>query len=400
MEHTTWKWFFIRRFLLILALVSLSEALLNLWYSSVVYPWMDKTLHVSFFMADGEGGQTIGMLLRGVAFLAVMGICSQFPGIAGVGLQGFAEQFAGNTLSGLIQDQTSHMSEQEAKIYFLGMALFSILVVFTLLLPYAIAAVAFSHMVELHVRQLEEQERRQREEYGRRRNLLLSDVAHDLKTPMTTVAGYAKALLEEPDAPRQEYLEAVYSKSMQMSGLLNLLFEYVKLDSEGYRLQKTEEDLWELLRECIAALYMEFEAKEMGLFLEIPEGEARMLVDKVQFQRVATNLLNNAIRHNPRGTQVLVTAECDGEPACIRICDDGPPIPEGTAAYIFDPFVSGDESRRSKGGSGLGLSIAYKIIAMHGGSLSLDQGLSGHWTKSFNIILDPSVDKGSLHSVK
>ena len=154
------------------------------------------------------------------------------------------------------------MSPKETWIYVLGTALFSILVVLTLLLPYAVAAVAFSHMVGQHIRQLEEQERRQQEEYNRRRNLLLSDVAHDLKTPMTTVAGYAKALLEEEGAPRREYLEAIYGKSMQMGGLLNLLFEYVKLDSEGYQLDKTEEDLWELLRECIAALYLDFEEKE------------------------------------------------------------------------------------------------------------------------------------------
>lgn len=223
---------------------------------------------------------------------------------------------------------------------------------------------------------------------------MLSDVAHDLKTPMTTVAGYAKALLEEEGAPRREYLEAIYGKSMQMGGLLNLLFEYVKLDSEGYQLDKTEEDLWELLRECIAALYLDFEEKEMELFLEIPEEEARMPVDKLQFQRVATNLLNNAIRHNPKGTKVSVKAEWEDGAASICIRDNGAPIPEKTAAYIFDPFVSGDESRKSKGGSGLGLSIAHKIIAMHGGSLSLSQEPVGPWTKSFILCLNLPVDKG------
>ena len=394
MKHTTWKWFFIRRFLLILALVSFSEAALNLWYEEAVYPWVEETFHISFFMANGGSGQTVGMLLRGVAFLAALGVCSQFPNIAGVGLQGLAEKFAGKHLSSLIISQTSHMSPKETWIYVLGTALFSILVVLTLLLPYAVAAVAFSHMVGQHIRQLEEQERRQQEEYNRRRNLLLSDVAHDLKTPMTTVAGYAKALLEEEGAPRREYLEAIYGKSMQMGGLLNLLFEYVKLDSEGYQLDKTEEDLWELLRECIAALYLDFEEKEMELFLEIPEEEARMPVDKLQFQRVATNLLNNAIRHNPKGTKVSVKAEWEDGAASICIRDNGAPIPEKTAAYIFDPFVSGDESRKSKGGSGLGLSIAHKIIAMHGGSLSLSQEPVGPWTKSFILCLNLPVDKG------
>ena len=373
MKHATWKWFFIRRFLLILALVSFSEAALNLWYEEAVYPWVEETFHISFFMANGGSGQTVGMLLRGVAFLAALGVCSQFPNIAGVGLQGLAEKFAGKHLSSLIISQTSHMSPKETWIYVLGTAFFSILVVLTLLLPYAVAAVAFSHMVGQHIRQLEEQERRQQEEYNRRRNLLLSDVAHDLKTPMTTVAGYAKALLEEEGAPRREYLEAIYGKSMQMGGLLNLLFEYVKLDSEGYKLDKTEEDLWELLRECVASLYLDFEEKDMEISADIPEEPLWFPADKLQFQRVISNLLNNAIRHNPRGTRVFVKAAAEEETILIRISDSGAEISEEVAEYIFDPFVSGDESRRSKGGSGLGLCIAHKIIAMHQGSLTFEK---------------------------
>ena len=73
MKHATWKWFFIRRFLLILALVSFSEAALNLWYEEAVYPWVEETFHISFFMANGGSGQTVGMLLRGVAFLTALG---------------------------------------------------------------------------------------------------------------------------------------------------------------------------------------------------------------------------------------------------------------------------------------------------------------------------------------
>ena len=239
----------------------------------------------------------------------------------------------------------------------------------------------------LHIRQIETLEQQQREEYDRRRNLLLSDVAHDLKTPMTTVAGYARALLEEQDAPVREYLEAIYGKSMQMSGLISLLFEYVKLDSEGYQLKKSQENLWELLRECVASLYLDFEEKDMEISADIPEEPLWFPADKLQFQRVISNLLNNAIRHNPRGTRVFVKAAAEEETILIRISDSGAEISEEVAEYIFDPFVSGDESRRSKGGSGLGLCIAHKIIAMHQGSLTLEQNHSQGETKSFVIRL-------------
>ena len=388
MEHKAWKWFFIRRFLLILALVSLSEWLLNLFYHNCLYPWLEEVFHIRFFMAGWEGGRSISLLFKGVLYLAARGVSSQFPDVSGDWLQWAAEQAAGNKLMRELLGQTAHMSQREARFYLAGTAVLAVFIILTMLLPYLAAALVFSHMVEVHIRDLEDQDQKQREEYSKRRNLLLSDVAHDLKTPMTTVAGYAKALLEEGDAPREEYLKAVYQKSMQMSGLLNLLFEYVELDSEGYRLQKTKENIWELLRESIAGLYMDFEEKEMEILPEIPEGECFLQVDRLQFSRVIANLLNNAICHNPNGTRVSVEAEAGDGEAVIRVRDNGAKIPEETAHYIFDPFVSGDESRRSKGGSGLGLSIAHKVIAMHGGSLSLEQEPEGPWTKSFVIRLD------------
>lgn len=396
-KHKTWKWFLVQRFLLILIFVAGSEKLLNYFYHAVAYPWLRDVLHINFFLIEWEDEQTIGLLFRGWLYLAIVGIFGQLPDFLGMWPQKIAEEFVGERLVSRIMSQTQHMSRRETQIYLAGMAVLTLIIIITLILPYVIAAIVFSRMVETHIRQLEEQEQQQREEYDRRRNLLLSDMAHDLKTPMTTVVGYAKVLLEEPPenqenaaefSKQKEYLETIYRKSMQMSGLLNLLFEYVKLDSEGYQLKRTRENLWELLRECIANLYMDFEEKEMEILPKIPEEELWMQVDKMQFQRVITNLLNNAIRHNPRGTHVLVAAECEEEEVLIRISDNGNIIPEETAQYIFDPFVLGDESRRSKGGSGLGLSIAQKIISMHGGSLTLEQdGGEGAYRKSFLIRL-------------
>lgn len=389
MKHTDWKWFLIKRFLLILILVGISERLLNGIYDKMIFPWLSDTMHIQFFAAGLEDGQPIGTLLKGMVYLAVRGMCNQLPEIIGLGLRGFCEQWAGSSMTGWITSQTAHMSRGQEQFYILGMAALTLLILLTLVLPYVIAAFVFSQLVENQIRRMEEQERQQKEEYDRRRNLLLSDVAHDLKTPMTAVAGYARALVEDAVSgeKRQEYLETIYNKSMQMSGLLNLLFEYVKLDSEGFQLKETRENLSELLRECAAELYMDFEEKDMEMLPEIPEEELWVSVDRVQFQRVIHNLLNNAIRHNPRGTSVWVMAEQEEEHMVVRVCDNGAAISKETARYIFDPFVMGDESRNSKGGSGLGLSIAQKVIAMHGGSLKLEQGSTAEYTKAFVIRL-------------
>lgn len=394
MNNKEWKIFLIKRFLLILFLVSMSERLLNGIYEEAVFPWLSDYLHIEFFTAGLESGQSVSALCRGGLYLAVMGICNQLPDVAGFALRTFGEQLAGSVMTGKISSQTLQMNPGQRNFFILGMIALTVLILLTLLLPYVLAAIVFGQTVSVQIQRMEEQERQQKAEYDSRRNLLLSDVAHDLKTPMTTVAGYAKALVEQgeqeegiPREKQREYLEAIYNKSMQMSGLLSFLFEYVKLESEGFKLNKTKIDIFELLRECVAGMYMDFEEKGMEILPLIPEEEVFLEVDAVQFHRVINNLLSNALRHNNPGTKVWVMAEAEDDEIIIRVCDSGAVIPQETARYIFEPFVLGDESRNSKGGSGLGLSIAHKAVAMHGGSLVLEQGEWEEYTKAFVIRL-------------
>lgn len=390
MDNKEWKRFLIKRFLIILFFVSVSERLLSGFYEGVVFPWLSDSLHIDFFTAGLDKGLSISALCRGGLYLAVMGICSRLPDVVGFALRTFSEKIAGSVMTGKISSQTVQMSPAQRNFFIVGMIALTVLILLTLLLPYVFAAVVFGQMVSVQIQRIEEQERQQKAEYDRRRNLLLSDVAHDLKTPMTTVAGYAKALAQQEGEgitkeKQMEYLEAIYNKSMQMSGLLNFLFEYVKLDSEGFALNKTNVDLFELLRECVAGMYMDFEENGMEIIALIPEGECYRQVDEVQFQRVLNNLLSNALRHNPPGTKVWVMAQAEDEELIIRVCDNGEVIPQETARYIFEPFVLGDESRGSKCGSGLGLSIAHKAVAMHGGDLVLEQGEWEEYTKAFVI---------------
>ena len=244
----------------------------------------------------------------------------------------------------------------------------------------------FAVIVSKEVRKITEREKKIHEQYDRNRNLMLSDIAHDLRTPMTTVAGYAKAIQDGMVTDPQkmdEYLSVIQAKSMRMNELINLLFEYVKLDSEGFHLDKKQLNLIELLRENAAMLYSDMEENGMELVIDLPEKEWKVEADRLQLSRVVTNLLTNAMRHNDAGTTILVQAECEDDKARIVIADNGKEIPPSVAEHLFEPFAMGDESRNSKGGSGLGLSIAAKIVAMHGWKLSL--GNYPGYTKAFFI---------------
>ncbi len=258
---------------------------------------------------------------------------------------------------------------------------------FLFTVPIVGSAVWFARIVVEEVERRERQEEEIRLQYERARNLMLSDIAHDLRTPITTIAGYSKALndgLITSDEKRKEYLDAIENKAERMSDLITLLFEYVRLDSDNFSLKKVKTDITELLRENAALLYADVEEKQMEFEIEIPEEKYELEVDKLQFSRVIVNLINNALKHNEPGTVITLKMERKEHEVQISVSDNGTPISPMIADYIFEPFVVADASRESKGGSGLGLSIAKKIVEMHGWNIELKQYYE-EYKKSFVI---------------
>ena len=243
-------------------------------------------------------------------------------------------------------------------------------------IPYIAGAVYFSVTTLKDFRKIGAKRMQARKDYEKRRNLMISDIAHDLRTPITTIAGYAQALtdgmIKEED--KQTYLEAIRNKSAGMNDLIQLLFDYTRLDSEGFKLNREEADVCELVRECAAALYTDAEGAGMDMEVEIPDDKIMLSVDKIQFGRVVNNLIVNAIRHNEKGNSIGVFVIRETDRVHIAIADKGAVIPDDMAGHLYEPFYMGDKSRSSRGGSGLGLSVARKIIDMHGWKLELKQG--------------------------
>lgn len=214
---------------------------------------------------------------------------------------------------------------------------------------------------------------------------IFSHIAHDLKTPMTTISGYAGALasgmVEEPEK-QLEYHLAMKAKSEQMNQLIDQLLSYSKLGTPQYQMNFVKVDLVELLRISCAALFGEIESRRMKLELWLPESPVFYRVDSLEINRAIGNLLTNAIRHNPAGS--LLSVGLMDEPACIeiQIADDGAAIPEAIAQNLFEPFVSGSESRSTNSGTGLGLAIVKKVMEQHSGEALVLDALAPY-TKMF-----------------
>jgi len=274
--------------------------------------------------------------------------------------------------------------------YFSDSLIWLIILMFLFVVPLVTVTMWFCKIVMDEVERRDEEQDEAQREYERKRNLMLSDIAHDLRTPITTIAGYSKALNDGmviDQEKKTEYLEAIESKSERMNELINLLFEYVKMDSANFILKKEKINIAEVLRENAAMLYSDVEDKEMELVVDIPEAPCIVVADGLQISRVVTNIINNSLRHNNPGTEIKLEFKENPLGKEIIISDNGEPIEEKVATYIFEPFVVGDKSRRTKGGSGLGLSIAKKIVDMHGWTISLVQNQRGY-KKAFIISIN------------
>lgn len=201
---------------------------------------------------------------------------------------------------------------------------------------------------------------------------LFSHIAHDLKTPMTTIYGYAGALangmVEDVDKQR-EYNLAIKAKSAQMNQLIDQLLSYSKMGTSQYQMNLAKVDLVELLRVSCATLFGEIENKQMKLELHLPDSPIFYMADSLEIQRAIGNLLTNAIRHNPVESQLSVRITEEYNRIEIQIADNGAAIPESISKNLFEPFVSGNDSRSTNSGTGLGLAIVKKVIEQHSGEV-------------------------------
>ena len=374
------KWFLIQRFVIALVFIAVSQELINMLYRRFL-PELLLFLRIDEIKIENEGSILLLMLQMLLYFLA--GLLPK--GIAGVVQNELQELMAGKwQLKITSAAYPIAGNAQWQGLYQVGVFLVFMLLFAITLLPYFLAIIWYYIQISRKVQELIEQEKEQKRQYDKARNLMLSDITHDIKTPITTICSYAKALTDGvvtlDENKQQEYLHAIYAKSMRMSELITTLFEYVKMDSEGFALHKEKADLGELLRENIALLYTDFEEKGMELEIDIPEMAFPMELDKNQMSRSISNILTNALKYNTKGTKVLIRLD---EDYCICIADTGTRIEPELAAHIFEPFSRGDKARSTSGGSGLGLSIAKKIVEMHGGKMRLSTAFGDGYSKAF-----------------
>jgi two-component system sensor histidine kinase BaeS len=209
------------------------------------------------------------------------------------------------------------------------------------------------------------------------RSLLLSSISHDLRTPLTALRASVEAIRDGVAADPDMYLSGMERQVRALSALVDDLHLHSRLVSGTIELQRIRLDLRELADEAMETLRPIAEVRGIALLLE---ARSRVLVeaDGSQLARVIRNLLENAIRHAPDDSVVLVQIEERDHVATMRVVDEGPGFPTEFRDRAFEPFTRADPARDTRTGTaGLGLSIARGIVTAHGGSIGVGDGPGG-----------------------
>ncbi len=386
----------ILRFIKIMILVSIAEYFVMTFINALIMPFIRSVFFAGMDIADLKVGGVIviflGILIALIIRLIEYVLPSQIHFLADAAYARIYSTIQEVLYRGKSQVGLSGMGLKEKIMLSVFAAGFFLIVI----LPFIIGALYFTRVIMKEFGAVEEAERNKEHERIRMRNLMLTDIAHDLRTPMTTVSGYAKALSDGivPEDKKEEYLEAIRNKTARMDELIGLLFDYTKLENEDYKLDLRKADICELVRECAAGAYTDIEDAGMEVDINIPEEYYEIRADKAQLSRVITNLIINAVRHNDAGTKIGVFVKRDGTRIRVMVADTGKMIDKEISEHLFEPFYTGDASRSSKGGTGLGLSIASKVANLHGYKLKLRQrpdiaryNLPPEYTKAFIITI-------------
>lgn len=228
------------------------------------------------------------------------------------------------------------------------------------------------------IRRLMDKER----EAERTKNELITNVAHDLRTPLTSIIGYLE-LLSGKAAPltpdmQKKYIDIAYSKTRRLEKLIEDLFGFTKLNYGKISMQVAKVDIVKLLSQLLEESYPNFARKNLSYELQSNVTARIINADGNLLARLFDNLINNAIKYGAEGKRVLVKVYAQEDTVQVSVTNYGYVIPEAELPLIFDKFYRVEQSRSTTtGGTGLGLAIVKNIVDMHGGTISVKSDLNG-----------------------
>lgn len=258
---------------------------------------------------------------------------------------------------------------------------------------FASMAENLNKMVE-DIRKLMDKER----EAERTKNELITNVAHDLRTPLTSIIGYLELLSGKVALPvemQKKYIDIAYTKAKRLEKLIEDLFGFTKLNYGKISMHVAKVDLIKLLSQLLEESFPNFAEKGLSYELQSNVPAKVIMADGNLLARLFENLINNAIKYGADGKRVLVKVQAGGSTVQVSVTNYGYVIPAEELPLIFDKFYRVEQSRSTHtGGTGLGLAIVKNIVDMHGGTITVKSDLNG---TVFTVTLQVNFDINKEH---
>lgn len=338
------------------ALIACMAEIFFLTNLSIISRYMREMGREGFFLLEGSQGELIRVLLYvllgiavfSVSFLFLQRKTMNYMGEISRAMQSISEGDLNTAVEVIGDDELSEMAE------------------------------SLNKMAE-NIRELMEKER----EAERTKNELITNIAHDLRTPLTSIIGYLELLSNSRQSAmtpelQQKYIDIAYTKAKRLEKLIEDLFGFTKMTYGKVSMKVGQVDIIKLLSQLLEEFYPSFADKNLTYELTSNVPVQMICADANLLARLFDNLINNAIKYGAEGKRILVDVHGGEELATISITNYGHVIPPEELPLIFNKFYRVEQSRSvSTGGTGLGLAIAKNVVDMHGGTIQVSSDLDG-----------------------
>ncbi|AVP54331.1 two-component sensor histidine kinase [Clostridium tetani] len=212
-------------------------------------------------------------------------------------------------------------------------------------------------------------------EYEDERRKMITNISHDLRTPLTSLLGYIEFIKDNKnlsEEEREEYINIIEEKGNNLRNLMSEFFQLSKLEGNDIKLNIKKINLSEIIRQSIILFYNDFNNKEIEPVIDLPSEEIYVMADKIAVERVLNNLISNAIKYGYEGKNIGINLEYNKKNVQVTVWDQGKGIPEEELKLIFERLYTLEKSRNKNfQGSGLGLTIVKKLIEMQKGTITV-----------------------------
>lgn len=238
-----------------------------------------------------------------------------------------------------------------------------------------------------------EEEKIKRENEEETRKSIITNLGHDIKTPLTVIQGYSKAFCDGvvPKEKEKKYMQAIYDKALLSNEIIDSLFLYSKMEQVEFKANLSKLNFTEFCLEYLALKYTDLEMLNYSLEFKLDNQECFFEFDPFLIKRLFDNLINNCVKHNKEKTTIYFIYKINKDNVEIKIADNGVGLSKDNIDDLFKPFIT--QSKSCGTGTGLGLYIAKKIVELHRGEINIEKNPQKPYKFEVNIKFYTNINK-------